>query len=106
MTDERFERWIALLLRAGVLTAAAVVLIGGVWHLATNGHDIANYRVFHPDDRAGANGLAVIRFGLLILIATPVARVAVSIIAFGLERDWIYVGITALVLAILLYGLL
>ena len=44
---------------------------------------------------------AVITLGLLILIATPVLRVAVSVIAFWLEHDWRYVVITLIVLAIL-----
>jgi uncharacterized membrane protein len=46
--------------------------------------------------------VALVALGLLVLLATPFLRVAVSIVAFALERDWRYVGITALVLAILL----
>jgi uncharacterized membrane protein len=118
MTDERFEAWIAVLLRAGVLAAAAIVLAGGVGHLAAYSHTMPSYRVFHgeppqythPKAIAAAafrlDWLAVIQFGLLVLIATPVARVALSIVAFALERDWTYVTITAIVLAILLYSLL
>jgi uncharacterized membrane protein len=117
MTDERFEIWIARLLRGGVVLAAAIVLIGGIGHLAKFGQDRAMYHSFHgvpaqyTDVRsivAGAmhlDWLAVIQFGLLVLIATPVARVAMSIVAFGLERDWVYVGITAVVLGILMYSL-
>jgi uncharacterized membrane protein len=48
----------------------------------------------------------LIQFGLLILIATPVARVAFSLFAFSYQRDWTYVVITAMVLALLLYSLL
>ena len=43
--------------------------------------------------------------GLLLLIATPVARVALSLVAFVLQRDRLYVGITAFVLALLLASL-
>jgi uncharacterized membrane protein len=118
MTDERFELWIAMLLRAGVLAAAAIVLVGGIGILAHNGRDIPGYHEFHDEPlahksapliAAGAregDWFAVIQFGLLVLIATPVARVALSIAAFTLERDWIYVGITGLVLGILMYSLL
>jgi uncharacterized membrane protein len=42
---------------------------------------------------------------LLLLIATPVARVLFSVLGFGLERDWMYVVITLLVLALLVYTL-
>lgn len=45
---------------------------------------------------------AVIALGLLLLIATPIVSVMVSIVAFALERDRNFVVITALVLTILL----
>ena len=45
------------------------------------------------------------KLGLLVLIATPIARVACTLVAFALQRDRTYVGITAIVLALLLYGL-
>ncbi len=106
MTDERFERWIALLLRAGVLSAAAVVAIGEIGFLVNYGYTVENFRVFPQNREHETEWIRVIRLGLMILIATPVARVALSIFAFALERDWIYVAITILVLAILLYGLL
>ena len=47
---------------------------------------------------------AIIALGLLVLIAIPVLRVAVSVIAFAVERDWLYVAITATVLVVLLAG--
>jgi uncharacterized membrane protein len=42
---------------------------------------------------------------VLLLIATPIARVAISVIGFARERDWMYVGCSLLVLALLMYGL-
>jgi uncharacterized membrane protein len=48
----------------------------------------------------------MIQFGLLLLIATPIARVAFSIFAFTLQRDRIYVIITLIVFAVLIYSLL
>src|SRR5579862_2934084 len=106
MTDQRFEVWIARLLRAGVLIAALIVLAGGICFLIRHGGSTADHRQFHgepaqyTDVRAIVTGairldcLAAIQFGLLVLIATPVARVVLSIAAFSLERDWIYVVIT------------
>ena len=47
----------------------------------------------------------LIQFGLLLLIAVPVARVAFSVVAFALQRDRTYVVVTLIVLAVLLYGL-
>jgi uncharacterized membrane protein len=45
---------------------------------------------------------AIAQLGLLVLVATPILRVATSLIAFALERDRLYVGLTSIVLAILL----
>ena len=47
------------------------------------------------------SGQAIVMAGLLLLVATPVARVALSIVIFMIERDRLYVLITAAVLLIL-----
>jgi len=117
-TDQRIEIIIGSLLRAGVLLAAAVVLIGGAIYLARHGHETIDYTTFHgePDALKSIPGVvdgiasnrarAIIQFGLLLLIATPIARVLFSAIAFALEKDYMYVAITLIVLAVLLYSLL
>ena len=117
MTEARLEKVIGTLLQIGVLAAAIVVLAGGVWLLAGASHRAPAYRQFRGEPvelrSAGkvAAGLAhprpeiVIQFGLLLLIATPVARVVLSLAAFGWQRDWTYVVITLLVLAVLAYSL-
>jgi uncharacterized membrane protein len=111
MTDFQLEQIMGNLLRVGVVLAAAVVLAGGVWYLTANGRARTDYRTFHstPETMPWTQGLsgplATIQIGLLILIATPVARVVFSMVAFGLERDKVYVGITLVVLAILAYSL-
>ncbi len=116
-TDRKIENLIGNLLRAGVLSAAFVVLIGGVVYLARHGVEAADYRVFHGEpnqlrtipgilrETIAFQGRAIIQLGLLLLIATPVARVALSIAGFGAERDWMYVGFASMVFVILLYGL-
>ena len=111
MTDDRMEWIIGNLLRAGVVLAAAVVLAGGLWYLAADGSHTVDYHHFQPDTR-GLHALvtlpapqAVILAGLLILIVTPVARVAFSILAFALEHDRLYVVITIIVLLTLLYSI-
>ncbi len=111
MTDDRMEQIIGNLLRAGVLLAAAVVLAGGAWYLVMNGTAAPHYGHFHAAIRnlrsIGSLPLAegIILAGLLILIATPVARVAFSLVAFGREGDRLYVLVTAIVLLILLYSI-
>ena len=111
MTDDRLEQIVGNLLRAGVMLSGGVVLAGGVWYLAAHGGSTPGYHTFRPDVQ-GIHALfqlptplAVILAGLLILVATPVARVIFALVAFGLERDRIYVAVTAIVLAILLYSL-
>ena len=111
MTDERLEGIIGNLLRAGVLVAAAIVLAGGVWYVAHAAWQPASYHHFQPavrGVRAVASlpaPLALIQIGLLILIATPIARVIFSLAGFAMERDWMYVSFTLIVLAILIYSL-
>ena len=117
MSDKRIEQVIGALLQAGVLLSAAVVLAGGVWLLIECGREGPNYRQFRPIDaalRTPAGIIAslrhpdpgsLIQFGLLLLIATPVARVALSLAAFALQRDRVYVVVTLVVLAVLSYSL-
>jgi len=111
MTDQKLEQIVGNLLRTGVTAAAAVVLAGGAWYVTTAGAGIADYRRFRPET-AGLHSVfalpgpqMVILLGLLLLIITPVARVAFALVAFALERDWAYVGITLAVLAVLLYSI-
>jgi len=116
-TDQRFEELIANLLRTGVLLSATVVFIGAITYLVRHGFSPADYRVFRsePDELKSAQGIVryafqqhgrgLIQLGLLLLIATPVARVTFSVFGFAKERDWMYVGFTLIVLVVLLYSL-
>jgi uncharacterized membrane protein len=116
--DVRIELLLGTLLRAGVLTAAAVVLLGTVVYLAGHGSDPSDYRTFRAQPvemrsitgvLRGArsfDGAAIIQLGVLVLIATPVLRVASSAYAFAKQRDRRYVVITLVVLGLLSYGLL
>ncbi|HEU0027653.1 MAG TPA: TSUP family transporter [Ktedonobacterales bacterium] len=107
------ELIISHVLRGGVLLSAAVILLGVALYygMPQPGGEAATLNYPHSlgaviPALATGSPEAIITLGLLILLATPVARVAVSIIAFALERDWIYVGITALVLMLLLASIL
>lgn len=116
-TDQRVETIIGNLLRAGVLLAAAVVALGGVIFLVRHGRTMPQYARFvgEPFELRTVSGIVrraasfrgrnIIQLGLLLLIATPVARVAFSVVAFALERDRLYVGVTLIVLAVLLFSL-
>jgi uncharacterized membrane protein len=118
MDDRRLEILIGNLLRAGVLLAAGVVLAGGVLYLVQHHGQPVSYHVFHPggDDTRTISGvvqsvvhlqsIGLIQLGLLLLIATPIARVAFAIIGFALERDRLYAIVSSIVLVILIYSLL
>jgi uncharacterized membrane protein len=116
--DHRIEVILGNLLRAGVLISAAVVLWGACIYLFRHAHEPANYRVFRGEPSEfrtihgviqsvkDGRGRGLIQLGLLLLIATPIARVAFSIVGFAMEHDRMYVAFTLIVLAILLYSLL
>jgi uncharacterized membrane protein len=117
-SDEQIEQIIGNLLRIGVFLAGGFVLAGGVYYLARFGFTRPDMSIFHgePADLRSVGGIVrralsgsargMIQLGLLVLIATPVARVAFSIAAFWLERDWLYVLITGIVLSVLTFSLL
>ena len=117
-TDKQIEEIVGNLLRAGVTLSAVVVGVGAVVYLVRHGRSPAEYRIFQGEPSEfkslggiwrsvfAGSGRGIIQLGLLLLIATPVARVAFSIWGFAEERDRMYVTFTAIVLAILLYSLL
>jgi uncharacterized membrane protein len=117
-TDQQVEQIVGNLLRTGVAAAAAVVLAGGIFYLIRLGGTLPDYAVFRgePADLRSVSGIVkdalslhtrgVIQFGLLLLIATPVARVVFSVLAFALQRDRTYVMVTLIVFAVLMYSLI
>jgi uncharacterized membrane protein len=118
MDDQRLETIIGDLLRTGVLLAASVVLAGGVFYLAQHHLDRISFRTFGLEgvDLRTLAGIVksaghlqsegLIQFGLLLLIATPVARVALAAVGFALERDRLYAAVSVLVLVILVFSLM
>jgi uncharacterized membrane protein len=118
VSDHAVEQVVGRLLQLGVLVAALVVFVGAVLLLVQHGGTLVAYSVFHgePDGLRSIAGIvrgvtsmqseSIVQLGLLLLIATPIARVALTLVAFLIQRDRTYVAVTALVLALLLYGLL
>ena len=116
--DKRLETLVGVMLRTGVLLAAAVVLIGAAMYLVQSHGVRADYTHFQPEPaqfatlHGAATGFlsgdprSIIMLGLLILIATPVARVGMCVVGFLMERDRLYVAVSSIVLAVLLYSLL
>jgi len=91
----------AALMAAGLLAALAVGWTGSLTGAAPVMHDVGDF----SGALAGVLDLrpfAIVQLGLLVLLATPVLRVATSLVAFALEGDRLYALISALVLAVLL----
>lgn len=117
MNDRRLETIIGRLLQIGVLIAAATVFAGGILYLIQSPSGHVDYRSFAPgnpalnslsgiiDSAAHFQSLGLIQLGLLLLIATPVARVAMAVAGFALERDRLYTVVSLIVLVILAISL-
>lgn len=105
-------------LRAGTVISVSIVLAGGVIFLLRHGQEIADYHLFKgvpsfllhsPGIAEGIFALksvAIIQFGIVLLIATPILRVIFSAIGFVLEKDYMYLGISLLVLCIIFASML
>jgi len=116
-SDKQFEIFLGKLLRAGFLLSAAVVLAGGVLYLIQYRHQTPQYGMFRGEptdiryasdvvrDALAGHSRGLVQLGLLLLIATPVARVAFSVVEFAIKRDWLYVVTTLIVLGVLIYSL-
>jgi uncharacterized membrane protein len=116
-TDERIEQVMGNLLRGGVITAGLVVCAGALPYMVHYGKLSPHVHVFHGEpakyrsvpailaDVYQRDSRGIIQFGLLLLIATPIARVVFSAFAFARQRDWLYLGVTLFVMAILIWSL-
>lgn len=109
-------------LRIGVSLACIVAFIGGMLYLIHHGGETFDWNYYstfdyakpecHPSEYTTFGGIMAglthftatgwIQTGVLILILTPVMRVALSLLDFISERDWLYAVITAVVLAVII----
>lgn len=117
--EHRIEQSLSKLLTGGT-TVAGLVLLAGIVRLILHAPAAARheYGQFSPAAERGKgvadilksvlvlDAHALLLAGVLLLILTPVARVVFTLAAFALRRDWLYVGMTTLVLGVLAYGLL
>jgi uncharacterized membrane protein len=116
-TDKQVEQIVGNILRIGVAAADLIAMSGGVLYLVRFGNTLPNYAVFRgePADLRSVSGIirdvlsfytrGLIQLGLLLLITTPVARVAFSVVSFALQRDRTYIFVTLIVLGMLIYSL-
>ncbi len=116
-TDQDLDVSVAGMLRFGVTLAAIVVLVGGIQSIRHRPPALPDYADFHAVNASMRtmsgilNGVrhldpkCIIQFGLVLLIATPVARVVYCVVGFARQRNWLYVAFSFTVLLILTYSL-
>jgi uncharacterized membrane protein len=116
--DRDMQVIIGWILRVGVVTSMIIVFIGGALFIFRHGHSIPDYHHFNgvPDFIRTPGGIingilsfrgqAIIQAGIILLIATPIIRVAFSAIGFLIEKDYLYTAITLVVLLIIVASML
>jgi len=116
------ERLISFTLRAGVLLSISIIVIGvtitfihhpDYFHSRPALGSLTNAEETFPHGIrdvargiAAGRGQAIVMAGILLLIATPIVRVAISVVLFAEKRDWVFALITLTVLILLLVSLL
>ena len=115
--EKQLDNMISILLRTGVIISSIIVLVGGIFYLVQSGSLKPVYHPFRgePENLRSLHGIVRslltrnprnwIQFGLVVLVATPVARVAFCVMTFIKEKDRTYVVLTLIVLSVLLFGL-
>ncbi len=118
LTDRQAEQLVGRILQIGVLLSALVVSAGGILYLTQNAGKPAGHHEFHREPERLRNPVevvqeamelhprAVMQLGVLLLILTPVVRVAFTVLVFLAQRDVKFVAVTVFVLAVLLLSLL
>lgn len=112
--DQDFQAIIGNLLRYGVWIALGVALFGGIVYLSAHHQETVNYSSFSENNRnilivlqdvfsglQKGQGESIIFLGIILLFLTPVLRILLSLISFLIEKDYLYVGITLIVIVII-----
>ena len=118
LADADIEKIIGLQLRYGVVIASLIVLMGGVLYLVQQGQgaippyhtflgESVGYTSFSQIVKGIGAGEAkgIVQAGVVVLIATPILRIAFSLVGFILEKDRLYIIITAIVLSVMLFSI-
>lgn len=117
LSEQQFEQLLSNLLKYGVLIASTVVLVGGTLYLLRHGSEPVDYGFFQgvPSKLCSPTSVVtaalsgsysgIIQLGLLLLVATPIVRVVISLLAFLKRREYIFSAISLFVLTALIYSL-
>jgi uncharacterized membrane protein len=118
LADRDIEQFIGLQLRYGVIISSLIVLFGGIIYLSQSGqlqlpayHQFTGTRGGYTSfgeiwkGTIGMRAKGIIQLGVVILIATPILRIAFSLIGFVLEKDKMYILITTIVLTVMMVSI-
>lgn len=103
------------ILRGGVLLSSVLCAIGGIGLMLQDWGRPEHFDAFDNELKSIPDILrlaleghpeGIIQTGVLVLVATPILRVAFTMFAFLKEKDYVYVAIALIVLAGLLYSLM
>lgn len=119
-SERDVEQYIGKLLRYGVMLACTITTFGGIVYIIQRKGHMPDYKSIPSDQPFHGvedylrelstiiprvldfDGAAIIQLGVVVLIATPILRVAFSAISFLIEKDYMYVVITLIVLIIII----
>lgn len=115
--DRDIQSLLGSLLKTGVMLSTAIIMFGGIIYLVRHTNDPVSFEHFNPDNvkfnsfvsifigLRNFEPLAIIQFGIVLLISTPLARILFSVFGFLIEKDYLYVAIGLIVLVIILMSL-
>ena len=115
--DHRLDSQLGRLLSLCTGIASLVILAGVGALVARHSAEHADFQRFSADfvtlksprdiaqGLAAGNAAAIAQAGLVLLMLTPVIRVAATLVAFAIRRDRVFVAITLVVLVTLLLGI-
>jgi uncharacterized membrane protein len=118
LKDKDMQVIIGWILRGGVMVSMILVVIGGIFFVYRHGYSTPDYKTFKGvpvfihslggiiNGVITMKGQAIIQLGIILLIATPVIRVAFSAVGFLMEKDYLYTFITLIVLLIILASMI
>lgn len=114
--DAALENVIGQVLRYGVLLASVIVATGGIVYLFRHGSEPPRFHEFRGEPSKmremrplwsailHGEGRPLIQLGLLVLIATPIVRILLSVGGYWREKDYLYVALTLVVLTVILWN--
>ncbi|MDR0230473.1 MAG: DUF1634 domain-containing protein [Flavobacteriaceae bacterium] len=117
-TDTDLQVIIGNLLRYGVYSALSISLLGGIILLFKESDRQITFSSFTEKSnnildvlQSISNGVlqgdgeSITYFGILLLFLTPTLRLLLSLISFILEKDWLYIFISLIVIGIIALSL-